>query len=69
MRPPIKEEEEGDTIVQKITDDSLNINGQTFTFDSVANTDATQALIALFLLISMCSIISEFPKFVFFNCS
>ncbi|XWS35217.1 hypothetical protein CRYUN_Cryun21dG0107100 [Craigia yunnanensis] len=42
MRPPIKEEEEGDTIVQKITDDSLNINGQTFTFDSVANTDATQ---------------------------
>ena len=48
MRPPIKEEEEGDTIVQKITDDSLNINGQTFTFDSVANTDATQVLIGLF---------------------
>ena len=48
MRPPIKEDEEGDTIVQKITDDSLNINGQTFTFDSVANTDATQVLIGLF---------------------
>ncbi|XVF28968.1 hypothetical protein REPUB_Repub15cG0079200 [Reevesia pubescens] len=42
MRPPIKEEEEGETIVQKITSDSLSINGQTFTFDSVANTDATQ---------------------------
>ncbi|XP_022735005.1 kinesin-like protein KIN-12B [Durio zibethinus] len=42
MRPPIKEEEEGDMIVQKITTDSLSINGQTFTFDSVANTDATQ---------------------------
>ncbi|XVE84631.1 hypothetical protein DITRI_Ditri17bG0028200 [Diplodiscus trichospermus] len=42
MRPPIKEEEEEDTIVQKITSDSLSINGQTFTFDSVANTDATQ---------------------------
>ncbi|XVF84523.1 hypothetical protein PTKIN_Ptkin17bG0043800 [Pterospermum kingtungense] len=42
MRPPIKEEEEGDTIVQKISSDSLSINGQTFTFDSVANTDATQ---------------------------
>ncbi|XVF37885.1 hypothetical protein REPUB_Repub20aG0049500 [Reevesia pubescens] len=42
MRPPIKEEEEGETIIQKITSDSLSIKGQTFTFDSVANTDATQ---------------------------
>ncbi|XVE81207.1 hypothetical protein DITRI_Ditri15bG0044300 [Diplodiscus trichospermus] len=42
MRPPIKEEEQGETIVKKITNDSLSINGQTFTFDSVANTDATQ---------------------------
>ncbi|KAK8299998.1 hypothetical protein V6Z12_D05G357200 [Gossypium hirsutum] len=42
MRPPIKEEEEGETIVQKITGDSLSISGQTFTFDSVANSDATQ---------------------------
>ncbi|PPD89566.1 hypothetical protein GOBAR_DD13492 [Gossypium barbadense] len=42
MRPPIKEEEEGDTIVQKVTSDSLSINGQTFTFDSVASSDATQ---------------------------
>ncbi|XP_022761807.1 kinesin-like protein KIN-12B [Durio zibethinus] len=42
MRPPIKEEEEEETIVQKITSDSLSINGQTFMFDSVANADATQ---------------------------
>ncbi|XP_022722680.1 kinesin-like protein KIN-12B [Durio zibethinus] len=42
MRPPIKEEEEGETIVQKISNESLSITGQTFTFDSVANTDATQ---------------------------
>ncbi|KAE8653794.1 Kinesin-like protein KIN12B [Hibiscus syriacus] len=36
MRTPIKEEEEAETIVEKITGDSLSINGQTFTFDSVA---------------------------------
>ncbi|GMI70476.1 hypothetical protein like AT3G23670 [Hibiscus trionum] len=42
MRPPVKEVEEGETIVQKLTSDSLSINGQTFTFDSVASSDATQ---------------------------
>ncbi|KAE8725956.1 Kinesin-like protein KIN12A [Hibiscus syriacus] len=42
MRPSVKEEEEGKTIVQKLTSDSLSINGQTFTFDSVASSDATQ---------------------------
>ncbi|KAE8667192.1 Kinesin-like protein KIN12B [Hibiscus syriacus] len=31
MRPPVKEEEEGKTIVQKLSSDSLRINGQTFT--------------------------------------
>ncbi|XVF65388.1 hypothetical protein PTKIN_Ptkin09bG0244600 [Pterospermum kingtungense] len=35
MRPLIKEEEEGETIVQKINSDSLSVNGQTFTFDSL----------------------------------
>ncbi|KAK8677065.1 hypothetical protein V6N13_142621 [Hibiscus sabdariffa] len=34
MRPPVKEDEEAETIVEKITGDSLSINGQTFTFDS-----------------------------------
>ncbi|GMJ04773.1 hypothetical protein like AT3G23670 [Hibiscus trionum] len=42
MRPPVKEEEEVETTIEKITGDSLSINGQTFTFDSVAGTDSTQ---------------------------
>ncbi|KAI4344893.1 hypothetical protein L6164_012075 [Bauhinia variegata] len=42
MRPLCPEKDEGDPIVQKISSDSLSINGQTFTFDSVADTDATQ---------------------------
>lgn len=43
MRPPCKDRDEGDNIVQNVTGDSLSINGQTFTFDAVADTDATQA--------------------------
>ncbi|KAF7837065.1 kinesin-like protein KIN-12B [Senna tora] len=42
MRPPCQDKDEGDPIVQKISSDSLTINGQTFTFDSVADTDASQ---------------------------
>ncbi|KAG5222186.1 kinesin protein [Salix suchowensis] len=43
MRPLKKaDEEEGETIVQKMSNNSLAINGQTFTFDSVADTGATQ---------------------------
>lgn len=42
MRPPTKDEEEGDVIVQKIGIDSLSITGQTFTFDSVADPESTQ---------------------------
>lgn len=42
MRPP-KDEEEGEAIAKRISVDSLSINGQTFTFDSVADMDATQA--------------------------
>ncbi|KAJ0040872.1 hypothetical protein Pint_26706 [Pistacia integerrima] len=34
MRPVNKEEEEGEMIVQKVGNDALEINGQTFTFDS-----------------------------------
>ncbi|KAK8578487.1 hypothetical protein V6N13_100324 [Hibiscus sabdariffa] len=48
MRPLVKEEEEGGMIVQKLTSDSLSINGQRFTFDSVASSDATQALFSFF---------------------
>ncbi|KAF8391883.1 hypothetical protein HHK36_022223 [Tetracentron sinense] len=42
LRPPNKEDEEGENIVEKVSSDSLSILGQTFTFDSVANTDSTQ---------------------------
>ncbi|KAJ0079124.1 hypothetical protein Patl1_23625 [Pistacia atlantica] len=42
MRPVNKEEEEGEMIVQKVGNDALKINGETFTFDSVADIDSTQ---------------------------
>ncbi|KAH7573360.1 hypothetical protein ACOSQ2_007259 [Xanthoceras sorbifolium] len=42
MRPLNNEDEEGEVIVQKVTGDSVSINSQTFTFDSVADTDSTQ---------------------------
>ncbi|CAL5189349.1 unnamed protein product [Lathyrus oleraceus] len=42
MRPLRKDKDEGDPIVQKISGDSLSINGRTFTFDSVADVEATQ---------------------------
>ncbi|KAL7596081.1 hypothetical protein Lser_V15G29500 [Lactuca serriola] len=43
MRPPSKNEEEGEIILQKTSGDSLSILGQTFTFDSVADAASTQA--------------------------
>ncbi|KAK7311432.1 hypothetical protein RJT34_09570 [Clitoria ternatea] len=42
MRPLCQDKDEGDPIVQKVSDDSLSINGQSFTFDSVADMAATQ---------------------------
>ncbi|KAL6342691.1 hypothetical protein AAG906_013097 [Vitis piasezkii] len=42
MRPPNKDEEEGEVIAQKMSGDSLSILGQTFTFDSVADAESTQ---------------------------
>ncbi|XP_009788676.1 kinesin-like protein KIN-12B [Nicotiana tabacum] len=42
MRPPIKDEEEGETVLQKVSNDSLSISGHTFTFDSIADTQSTQ---------------------------
>ncbi|KAF5194421.1 Kinesin, partial [Thalictrum thalictroides] len=42
MRPPNKNEEEGEMIVQKVSNDSLSILGQTFTFDSVADINSSQ---------------------------
>lgn len=43
MRPLNKEEEDGEIIVQKLSNDAVTINGQNFIFDAVADTDATQA--------------------------
>lgn len=45
-----QDKDDGDPIVQKISGDSLSINGHTFTFDSVADVDSTQVWF-LFLLI------------------
>ncbi|KAK7247028.1 hypothetical protein RIF29_41904 [Crotalaria pallida] len=42
MRPLFRDKEEGDCIVHKTSSDSLTINGHDFTFDSVADTNATQ---------------------------
>ncbi|XP_062109279.1 kinesin-like protein KIN-12B [Humulus lupulus] len=42
MRPPRNDRDEGGMIVEKLSSDSLTINGQTFTFDSVADPEATQ---------------------------
>ena len=43
MRPPNKDEEEGEVIAQKISGDSLSILGLTYTFDSVADAESSQA--------------------------
>ncbi|CAN4095728.1 unnamed protein product [Withania somnifera] len=42
MRPPTKDEEDGEVVVQKVSNDSLSIAGHTFTFDSIADTQSTQ---------------------------
>ncbi|XP_072969272.1 kinesin-like protein KIN-12B isoform X1 [Typha angustifolia] len=42
IRPPNKDEEEGDRIVQKNSTNCVSILDHTFTFDSVADTDSTQ---------------------------
>ncbi|XP_028243472.1 kinesin-like protein KIN-12A isoform X1 [Glycine soja] len=42
MRPSCSDGDEGDSIAQRISSDSLSINGQNFTFDSVAHSNATQ---------------------------
>ncbi|XP_020217014.1 kinesin-like protein KIN-12B [Cajanus cajan] len=42
MRPLNADKDDGDPTVQKVSHDSLSINGHNFTFDSVADTAATQ---------------------------
>lgn len=43
MRPPNKDDGDGELIVQKNSVNSLSVAGQTFTFDSVADFTSTQA--------------------------
>ncbi|CAI9117485.1 OLC1v1018885C1 [Oldenlandia corymbosa var. corymbosa] len=42
MRPLNRDEEEGEMIVQKVSNDSLSISGHTFTFDSIADFKSRQ---------------------------
>ncbi|XP_060180872.1 kinesin-like protein KIN-12B isoform X1 [Lycium barbarum] len=42
MRPPTKDEEEGEIVAQKVSNDSLSIAGHSFTFDSIADVQSTQ---------------------------
>ncbi|XP_057547481.1 kinesin-like protein KIN-12B [Amaranthus tricolor] len=42
MRPLNKDEQDGELIVKKVSNDSLTINGHTFTFDSVADMESNQ---------------------------
>jgi len=52
MRPLCPDKDEGDPTVQKVSNDSLSINGHNFTFDSVADTVATQAGFLFLVMIS-----------------
>ncbi|KAF3618567.1 Kinesin-like protein KIN12A [Capsicum annuum] len=42
MRPPTKDEEEGEIVAQKVSNDSLSISRHSFTFDSIADAQSTQ---------------------------
>lgn len=52
MRPLCPDKDEGDPTVQKVSNDSLSINGHNFTFDSVADTAATQARFLFLVMLS-----------------
>jgi kinesin family protein 15 len=43
LKPICNDKDEGDSVIQKISSDSLQINGHDFIFDSVAHMDSTQA--------------------------
>lgn len=57
MRPPNMDEEEGELIVQKNSADSLSIVGQTFTFDSVADFNSSQASLLQALRCWLCLVV------------
>ncbi|XP_061363751.1 kinesin-like protein KIN-12B [Gastrolobium bilobum] len=51
IRPLFHDKDEGDSVVNRISSDSLSINGHNFTFDFVAHTHATQ--LDIFELVGM----------------
>jgi len=52
MRLLCPDKDEGDPTVQKVSNDSLSINGHNFTFDFVADTAATQAGFLFLVMVS-----------------
>lgn len=68
MRPLNTDKDDGDPTVQKVSNDSLAINGHNFTFDSVADTGATQVWLLFLVLLNTsvvvlcCFILSMFLK-------
>lgn len=44
IRPPSKDEEEEESVVQKLSGNSVSILDHTFTFDSVADTGCSQVI-------------------------
>jgi len=61
MRSLCPDKDEGDPTIQKVSNDSLSINGHNFTFDFVADTYATQAGFQVgFLFLVMISIVLLF---------
>lgn len=59
IRPPNKVEEDGGSVIQKLSNDSLSIAGQTFTFDSVADIESTQARFYCLIIIMCMQIVNQ----------
>lgn len=43
LKPLSNDKDEGDSVIQKISNSSLSINSHSFAFDSILHADATQA--------------------------
>ncbi|QCE15844.1 callose synthase [Vigna unguiculata] len=57
MRLLCPDKDEGDPTVQKVSNDSLSINGHNFTFDFVADTAATQAGFLFLVMVTVLDVI------------
>lgn len=60
LKPLCNGKDEGDSVIKKISTNSLSINSHSFSFDSILHADATQArFIYLFIfLIFVCCLLS-----------